>query len=123
MVVKRKPYFFIYLYKTLMNDYKEYKRSFNNLSFKNYGLSLKDLILKENKTDGEAAFLRKYKKYSPVVETDCIMNILCKYIESLEFDIAYRSNAPSLIQDFYDNDFEPDDKILFKTANFAVFSI
>lgn len=114
MVVKKKPYFFIYLYKTLMKDYKDYKNSFNNLSFKNYGMSLKNLMLKENKTDEEASFLRKYKKYSPVVETDCSMNILCKHIEDLEFNISYRNTSDSIIQKFYDKDFKCDDKILFK---------
>jgi len=114
MVVKRKPYFFIYLYKTLMNDYKEYKKMFDNSCLKNYGLSIKELILKEDKTDEEAAFLRRYKKYSPVIETNCLMNVLCKDIEDLEFDIAYKKNNNSLIQNFKDKDFKIDESILFK---------
>ena len=114
MVVKRKPYFFIYLYKTLMKDFKDYKKVFNNTSLKHYGMPIKDLILKENKTDSEADFLRKYKKYSPVIETDCLMNQLCKSIEDLEFEIAYNKNVPSLIQNFKDKNFKIDDKILFK---------
>lgn len=114
MVVKRKPYFFIYLYKTLMNDYKDYKNMFNNSCLKNHGVSLKELILKEGKTDAEAAFLRRYKKYSPVIETDCLMNKLCKQIEDVEFDISFRNNKESLIQKFKDENFEIDNDILFK---------
>ena len=58
--------------------------------------------------------MRKYKKYSPVIETDCSMNILCKHIEDLEFNISYRNTSDSIIQKFYDKDFKCDDKILFK---------
>ena len=114
MVVKRKPYFFIYLYKTLMNDYKEHKKMFNNSCLKNHGLTVRELILKENKTDEEAAFLRRYKKYSPVIETNCLMNILCKDLEDLEFDIAYKKTNNSLIQNFKDQNFSVDEDILFK---------
>lgn len=97
-----------------MKDFKDYKKVFNNTSLKHYGMPIKDLILKESKTDSEADFLRKYKKYSPVIETDCLMNQLCKSIEDLEFEIAYNKNVPSLIQNFKDKDFKADDKILFK---------
>ena len=47
MVVKKKPYFFIYLYSSLMNDYKRYEKNFNNISLTHFGLPIKALLRKK----------------------------------------------------------------------------
>ena len=102
MVVKKKPYFFIYLYNTLMNEYKAYEKNFNSISLTHFGVPIKVLLRKKEHTDGEMNLIRKYRKYSPVLETDCIMNILCKEIENIEFDIKYKPNCVSLLPNFAD---------------------
>ena len=102
MVVKKKPYFFIYLYSTLMNDYKAYEKNFNSISLTHFGIPIKALLRKKEHTEGELNLIRKYRKYSPVLETDCIMNILCKEIENMEFDIKYKPNCVSLLPEFAD---------------------
>lgn len=100
MVVKKKPYFFVYLYSVLMNDYKKYEKNFNNISLTHFGVPIKSLLQKKEHTDSEINLLRKYRKYSPVLETDCIMNVLCKIIENIEFDIKYKPNCLSLLPKF-----------------------
>lgn len=100
MVVRKKPYFFIYLYSSLMGEYKNYEKNFNSLSMKYFGLKMKELLRKENKNNEEFSLIRKYRKYSPVLETDCIMNILCKEVENTEFDIKYKKGAQSLLPEF-----------------------
>ena len=102
MVVKKKPYFFIYLYSTLMNDYKNYEKNFNSISLTHFGVPIKVLLRRKDHTEGEMNLLRKYRKYSPVLETDCVMNILCKEIENVEFDIKYKPNCISLLPEFAD---------------------
>ena len=102
MVVKKRPYFFIYLYNTLMNEYKAYEKNFNSISLTHFGVPIKVLLRKKEHTDGEMNLIRKYRKYSPVLETDCIMNILCKEIENVEFDIKYKPNCVSLLPNFAD---------------------
>lgn len=104
MVVKKKPYFFIYLYNTLMNDYKNYEKNFNSISFTHFGIPIKVLLRKKDHTEGEMNLLRKYRKYSPVLETECVMNILCKEIENIEFDIKYKPNCVSLLPEFASRD-------------------
>ena len=105
MVVKKKPYFFIYLYPTLMKEYKQYEKNFNSISYKHFGVAIKDLLKKENKSEGESKLVRKYKKYSPVLETDCVMNNLCKDVESADSDIKFHPSKVSLLPLFanYDN--------------------
>nr|DAG31504.1 MAG TPA: RNA dependent RNA polymerase [Caudoviricetes sp.] len=104
MVVKKKPYFFIYLYNTLMNDYKNYEKNFNSISLTHFGIPIKVLLRKKDHTEGEMNLLRKYRKYSPVLETECVMNILCKEIENIEFDIKYKPNCVSLLPEFTSRD-------------------
>ena len=104
MVVKKKPYFFIYLYNTLMNDYKNYEKNFNSISLTHFGIPIKVLLRKKDHTEGEMNLLRKYRKYSPVLETECVMNILCKEIENIEFDIKYKPNCVSLLPKFANRD-------------------
>lgn len=103
MVVKKKPYFFIYLYNTLMKEYKTYEKNFNSISYKHFGKSIKDLLRKENKTDGENKLVRKYRKYSPVLETDCVMNNLCKIVENSDSDIKYHPSKISMLPKFVDD--------------------
>lgn len=100
MVVKKKPYFFIYLYSALMNDYKTYEKNFNSISLTHFGVPIKKLLRKEVHTENELSLIRKYRKYSPVLETDCVMNNLCKEIENIEFDVKYRPNATSMLPMF-----------------------
>ena len=102
MVVKKKPYFFIYLYNALMKEYKNYEKNFNSISYKHFGKSIKDLLRKESKTEGENKLIRKYKKYSPVLETDCVMNNLCKTVESADSDIKYHPSKISMLPNFTD---------------------
>ncbi len=102
MVVKKKPYFFIYLYYTLMKEYKAYEKNFNSISYKHFGMSIKDLLRKENRSEGENKLIRKYRKYSPVLETDCVMNNLCKEVESSDSDIKFHPSKISLLNEFAD---------------------
>lgn len=103
MVVSKKPYFFIYLYSKLMNDYKTYEKNFNSISLTHFGVPIKSLLRKKEHTEGELSLIRKYRKYSPVLETDCVMNILCKIVENIEFDIKFRPNKASLLPNFAEN--------------------
>ena len=108
MVVKKKPYFFIYLYPALMKEYKRYEKNFNSISYKHFGMSIKDLLKKEARSEGENKLVRKYRKYSPVLETDCVMNNLCKEVERIDSDIKFRPNKQSLLINFT-KDFDVDE--------------
>lgn len=63
-------------------------------------------------TDDEINFMNTYDKYYPATDTDCVMNKVCHYIESINFDIKKRIRSTS----------EFDYKILFSN-NFNESSI
>lgn len=81
IVVDRKPYFFIYNYDHLYSRYKKYIKKADTSSQREFGISVSDLLKKENKTEAETKFIEYYKKYLPVDEAPCAVNRMCWYIE------------------------------------------
>ena len=50
-------------------------------------MPLADLLRMENHTQDQKAFLNNYYKYMPLVYSDSPMNLLCRYIEKVDFGI------------------------------------
>ena len=87
ILLDRHPYFFIYLYKNTYYNYNRYVKS-NDLSCRQkFGISLNELIDKEDKNDIEKSFVNAYNKFLLVINSNSVMNLLCKYIESIDFNI------------------------------------
>lgn len=103
LVISKKPYFFRYLYPELNKKYKQYENQYNEKAKASHGIKLKKLFAKENKTEAEKTLLRRYHKFSPVINTNCTMNILCRDIESIDFDIQWGKTEESQLP-YYDLD-------------------
>ena len=89
MVISKKPYFFRYLYPELNRRYKQFEASYNQVSRDMFGVKFKKLLTKQDKTPEEVALIRKYQKYNPLITSNCTMNVLCKMVESIDFDIRF----------------------------------
>ena len=89
LIVSKKPYFFRYLYPELNQRYKQFEASYNEVSRNMFGIKFKKLLKKEEKTKDELNLIRKYKKFSPLITSNCVMNILCREMESVDFDIQF----------------------------------
>jgi hypothetical protein len=87
ILLEKHPYFFIYLYKGTKNKYKNHVNSYNITCQQKFGMSLEELINIKRKTKEQREFLNLFDQYSPIIESDCVMNNLCKYIESVDFGI------------------------------------
>jgi hypothetical protein len=88
LVVKRKPYFMRWLYSKSNNEYKKHKSNAETYCGVNFGCSLQELEMKDNKNNDELLFLSNYYKYLPLNEANCTMNKLCKYMESVKLNIG-----------------------------------
>lgn len=109
MVIRKKPYFFRYLYPELNHRFKEFEFSYNQVSRDTFGIKFKKLLAKEDKTEEERDLVRKYQKYSPLITAPCTMNRLCKAIEDIDFDIKFmrdktgsKKTATSMLPTFED---------------------
>ena len=81
LLANKKPYFFIYNYKHLRNDLKKHENDFEETCESNFGISLNELIKKENKTDEEKMFVDRYFNKMPVSFANSTMNRICWKLE------------------------------------------
>lgn len=98
MVICKKPYFFRYLYPELNKKFKQYENAYNIISKDMFGIKFKKLLMKPDKTEAEKMLVRRYQKYSPLIVSNCNMNILCKEFESVDFDIKFGKSNISMLQ-------------------------
>lgn len=83
----KKPYFFIYNYKHLMNRYKKYIKDSQVNSIIRFGMTLDELILKGNKSQNEQDFIKYYNLLMPVSINYSTMNRICWALEEKFKDI------------------------------------
>lgn len=110
LVISKKPYFFRYLYPELNKKYKRFENSYNEKAKASHGIKLKKLLVKQNKTEAEKSLVRRYHKFSPLINTNCTMNLLCRDIESIDFNIQWGKTEESMLP-YYDLNmfvFDPD---------------
>jgi len=90
------------LYSYTRKKYKKYY-SLNDISCQQkFGISLNELLNKKELNEKEQSFLNAYIKYLPVIDSDCVMNKLCKYIESIHFNIKDFLNKIENQDNFYE---------------------
>lgn len=87
ILLDKHPYFFIHLYSNTKKKYKEHVKKYEILSLQRLGMSLSDLKGVKRKNDEQLSFMDEFYRRSPVIESDCVMNKICKRIESVDFEI------------------------------------
>ena len=87
ILLDKHPYFFIYLYPNTKNKYNKHFKKYNISSQQKFGLTLRELMNRKRKTKEQIDFLHKFDYFSPVINSNCVMNELCRYIESIDFKI------------------------------------
>jgi len=89
IMIDRHPYFFTYLYGGTRNKYNKHFKSYDITCQQRFGKTLNELRSAKRKTKEEHEFLTLYEKYSPVIDSDCVMNNICRYVESVNFKIKH----------------------------------
>lgn len=105
ILLNRYPYFFKYLYKDAKKRYNKYCEQTEITCHQKFKKSFKKLIDTNNKNIEEQKFIDNFYNYSPLTHSDSSMNLLCKYIESINFDINTKIKVDSNINiiDLYKN--------------------
>lgn len=85
IVADKKPYFMIYIYPSLMKDYKQYVKNAKMKCIREFRITLDELLSIDDELLPEAQKLFKMYYYSrmPVGIGDCVMNKICTKIESV----------------------------------------
>lgn len=121
LVLSKKPYFFRYLYGELNEKFKQYENMYNLISQDRFGIKFKKLLAKPDKTPEEMELVRRYQKYCPLITAPCTMNILCKEIENIDFDIKYCKNSFNALPNFLEEFAVDDEKLALVKSCYQVY--
>lgn len=92
--INQRPYFFRYRYQNYNKRYKNYQKTYENFCQTNYGKSLEEM-LDSPQTEQEKEVVEKYHRYSPLLDSPCAMNKVCRFMEKsvkvIKFDMRARS--------------------------------
>lgn len=109
VLLTKKPYFFRHLYDDTNKEYKKYINEVNSNSMVEYSMQLEDLINLKRKTKQQKEFVDNFYAYLPVVISDSPMNMLCRYIESINFSIKNNlkvNHYNEIYKSYLNNEFE-----------------
>jgi len=107
--INKRPYFFRYRYRDYNNYYRNYYNTYEHYCQSIFGKGLEDIIYSPQ-TEEERKIQEKYRKYSPLLDSDCIVNIICNYMEESINLIKYDARKKSDI-------FDPE---ILKTKKFEI---
>jgi len=88
LLIDRYPYFFRYVYKATNKDYKKYLDTKNGICKQKFNMSFNELELLQRKNQEQKKFIEDFYRFCPVLFSNSSMNLLCYYIESINFDIS-----------------------------------
>lgn len=94
ILADKKPYFMQYVYPKEKRKYEEYIQNNKDKCIMQFGITLDELINKNDKTDEEEKFLYYYNKKIPLGMNPCIINRICWKIESKFDNFNYDSDEP-----------------------------
>jgi len=81
IIIDKRPYFMRYLYSGYNKKYKKHLHNYDNYSIAFFGKEL-DQLLKNPGTKEEHDTISKYYRFSPLLDSKCLMNKVCHYMES-----------------------------------------
>ena len=101
ILLNKYPYFFKHRYKHVKRSFNRYYEQKDTTCRQKYRMSLDNLLNLRRKTPDQKDFINNYYDYSPVIFSDSPMNLLCKYIESINFDIKNKIKPDKIEQHIY----------------------
>lgn len=91
LVIEKRPEFMKHLYSHYGKKYKEFKNDFDLYSQIKFGSDVKDLDLCNEE---QKQVLDYYDQKNPLLETDSVMNKVCRYMEKSIKDIKINKGVP-----------------------------
>ena len=86
-LLDRQPYFFKFRYPQAKKDFYAYEEQKQHACRALYNRTIKQLEETPRKTREQKQWLENYYHYAPLILGDSPMNMVCKYIESVDFGI------------------------------------
>ncbi|MGL5434275.1 MAG: RNA dependent RNA polymerase [Lachnospiraceae bacterium] len=82
------PYFFRYVYKDTDKKYKKHLDEYHMICRQKFRMNFTELEALTDKTEEQQALIQQFYRYCPVTISSSSMNLLCRYIEGIDFQIS-----------------------------------
>ena len=115
LVIDKRPEFMKFLYPHYEKEYKNFVNDFDLYSYIKYGKKIKDLTEKEKQEKSVMEMLRYYDYKNPLLETNGVMNRLCRYMQFELSDIhkiPKKSDPEKIFSKIYNEEIELDNNKL-----------
>ena len=109
ILLNKYPYFFKYRYKEAKKKYDRYVDENEMTCHQKFKMSINTLMNLPRKTPEQKEFVENYYKYMPLTYSDSSMNLLCRYIEGINFDISQKIKSvdnDEIVKVYINNDFQ-----------------
>lgn len=107
-LLNKYPYFFKYLYKTARYKYKKYCEENEITCHQKFKMSFSKLKELNRLSLDQKQFINNFYDYMPLTYSNSSMNLLCRYIESINFEINSKIKLSDInVVDFYKNNNHP----------------
>lgn len=105
-MLDNRPYFFKYVYEDTKKEYKDYLDKYTIICKQKYRMDFHELESLPRKTTEQQKFIDNFYEFCPVIISNSPMNLLCRYIEGINFDIAQKTKIDASHFDYsiYKND-------------------
>jgi hypothetical protein len=113
ILISKRPIFMMYLYSSYSKEYRKYYSNYDTLSQARFCIFLEDLLsMDENLlNDKQKEFILQFYRFNPLLDTNCVMNNVSKYMQKKVKEIKQNSkskNIESNIKILKSPDFEID---------------
>lgn len=110
-ICDKRPYFFRYLYQNYEKEYKDRLETYNNYCESKFDGDLNYIINKDNQTDEEKRIIGNYYRFGSLLDSDCVMNKICHYMESQISELKKNNSLKSYdFKSLVDNNIEYKEK-------------
>lgn len=120
ILLNKYPYFFKYRYKDAKKKYDKYVDESEMTCHQKFKMSISSLSNLNRKTPEQKEFIDNYYKYMPLTYSNSSMNLLCKYIEGINFNISQKTkitNNDQIIDLYKNSNFKYSDDIYYNIVS------
>ena len=99
LLIEKRPYFMRYLYPKYNQEYQLHNKKYEYLCYRLFGIHIEELLSLKNKTEEQQKLADNYNKFNPLLETNCVMNNICRYMEKevKEIKVNIKKASPDYI--------------------------
>jgi len=96
ILLDKHPYFFRYVYNDTRKKYKTYLENIEASCKQDFKMSFTELKKRKDEKPEYLDFVNRFNRYCPVIDSDSPMNLLCKYIEDIDFKISEKIKSDDI---------------------------